>query len=144
MNATAGGIDGISRCARDICIATAILFASHPVRIVARMDPLVRFALKVSFSFLLALPLLAQQQAPSQAPSSATNPAPQYQTLFYDNGKMRLEAYFYKPAGDGPFPLVVYNHGSNPGNERAEIPMLFISRPLRAAGYAVLVPERRG
>jgi dienelactone hydrolase len=64
--------------------------------------------------------------------------------LFYNNGNLRLEAYFYRPQGTGPFPVVVYNHGSRAGFERAERPMAFIARVLVPAGYAVLVPERRG
>jgi len=64
--------------------------------------------------------------------------------VFYNNGALRLEAYFYKPEGNGPFPLVVYNHGSRAGAERLERAMPFIARVLVPAGYAVLVPERRG
>ncbi|HKF23308.1 MAG TPA: alpha/beta fold hydrolase [Candidatus Angelobacter sp.] len=74
----------------------------------------------------------------------ASPPSPEYQTVFYNNGNLRLEAYFYKPQGNGPFPVVVYNHGSRAGFERAERPMAFIARVLVLAGYAVLVPERRG
>src|SRR5207244_2585188 len=45
---------------------------------------------------------------------------------------------------DGPFPLIVYNHGSREGRERTEQPFAFVGRLLTSAGYAVLVPERRG
>ena len=77
----------------------------------------------------------------AQTPSS---PLP-YETLFYSHDKLKLEAYLYKPAGDGPFPLVVYNHGSTtPDQERTEWPAPFIARLLVPAGYGVLVPERRG
>jgi len=70
--------------------------------------------------------------------------APAYETLFYPSGALRVEAYLYRPAGNGPFPLVIYNHGSREGQERNEQPMAFIGRLLTDAGYAVLVPERRG
>jgi dienelactone hydrolase len=76
--------------------------------------------------------------------ASGSPPAPEYQTVFYNNAALRLEAYFYKPQGNGPFPLVVYNHGSRAGAERAERSMGFIAGILVPAGYAVLVPERRG
>src|SRR5689334_469337 len=69
---------------------------------------------------------------------------PTYATVFYRNGPLKLEAYFYKPEGSGPFPLVVYNHGSRANAEHEEWPVLFIARILVPAGYAVLVPERRG
>jgi dienelactone hydrolase len=65
-----------------------------------------------------------------------------YETLFYRHEGLRLEEYLYRPAGPGPFPLVVYNHGSRYGRE--EMPMEHIGRLLSGAGFAVLVPERRG
>ena len=79
------------------------------------------------------------KQAPSPRPGDPT-----YETLFYRNGDLNLEAYFFKPQGTGPFPLVVYNHGSRTDEERMEWPVFFIARMLVPAGYAVLVPERRG
>ena len=49
------------------------------------------------------------------------------------------------PDGAGPFPLVVYNHGSVPAaQEKDEWPAPYIARLLVPAGYALLVPERRG
>jgi dienelactone hydrolase len=84
----------------------------------------------------LSSALHAQQATPQ--------PDPPYETLFYTSDGLRLEAYLFKPQGQGPFPLVVYNHGSRPGDERSERPFLFIARFLVPAGYAVLVPERRG
>jgi dienelactone hydrolase len=89
---------------------------------------------------LLAVAVRAQSPAPSPRPS-----APPHETVFYDHDGLRLEAYFYRPAGDGPFPLVVYNHGSAPpGQERLEWPAGFMGYLLPPAGYALLVPERRG
>ena len=85
------------------------------------------------------------QQSTTAAPASASEPGgPQYSTVFYTHDNLELEAYFFKPAGAGPFPVVVYNHGSRAGAERLERPMLFIAQVLVPAGYAVIVPERRG
>ena len=79
-------------------------------------------------------------QSPSPLPS-----APPHETFFYKHDGLRLEAYYYRPEGNGQFPLVVYNHGSSPpGQERIEWPAGFMGRLLPPAGYAVLVPERRG
>jgi dienelactone hydrolase len=66
-----------------------------------------------------------------------------YETIYYKSGDLNIEAYFYKPQGKGPFPLVIYNHGSRAGSERVERPMQFIAAILVPQGYAVLVPERR-
>jgi dienelactone hydrolase len=57
-----------------------------------------------------------------------------------------LETTVYKPPGEGPFPLVVLNHGKASGDPRFQSR----NRPSAAArfflqrGYAVLVPMRQG
>jgi dienelactone hydrolase len=78
----------------------------------------------------------------AQGPGAAVPPP--YQTIFYTSDGLRLEAYLFKPEGAGPFPLVLYNHGSRIGDERQERPVPHIARLLVPLGYAVLVPERRG
>jgi len=52
-----------------------------------------------------------------------TNERPQaqaYETVLYSSGKLKIEAYVYKPEGAGPFPVVIYNHGSRAGHERED------------------------
>jgi dienelactone hydrolase len=94
---------------------------------------------------LRALAIVAFTGVAGTAGAQSTAPSPAHETLFYAHDNLRLEAYLYKPQGTGPFPLVVYNHGSVPaGEERNEWPAPFIARLLVPAGYAVLVPERRG
>lgn len=59
---------------------------------------------------------------------------------------IELETTVYKPDGDGPFPVVVINHGKAPGDPRFQARY----RPATAAryflqrGYAVVVPMRQG
>ncbi len=59
---------------------------------------------------------------------------------------LSLETTLYKPDGEGPFPVVVINHGKSPGDPRFQ-PRY---RPAVAAryflqrGYAVVVPMRQG
>ncbi|MGH9830366.1 MAG: alpha/beta hydrolase family protein, partial [Blastocatellia bacterium] len=77
-------------------------------------------------------------------PASAGLQEPIYQTVFYNNGSLNIEAYLYKPDGVGPFPVVIYNHGSRRGHERLEVPFVYVGEMLARNGYAVLVPERRG
>ncbi|HET9734894.1 MAG TPA: CocE/NonD family hydrolase [Burkholderiales bacterium] len=63
-------------------------------------------------------------------------------------GDRTLVATWYKPAGGGPFPLIVLSHGSPP--DPAARPAMDRNRILTpigalvARGYAVLVPMRRG
>lgn len=57
-----------------------------------------------------------------------------------------LEATFYRPAGDGPFPLVVINHGKESGNPRFQARARYTTaaRELLQRGYAVVIPMRQG
>ncbi len=61
-------------------------------------------------------------------------------------GTITLEATIYKPDGNGPFPLIIFNHGKIEGDPRAQ-PR---SRPLSFArefvrrGYVVVAPNREG
>jgi dienelactone hydrolase len=51
-----------------------------------------------------------------------------------------LRGYLHTPAGSGPFPAVVWNHGS----ERSPGPRDELGRFYTAAGYVLFVPHRRG
>lgn len=78
------------------------------------------------------------------AGAHAQNGPKSYTEVFYRSGSLRIQAYLYKPAGAGPFPAVIYNHGSRAENERRSVPWIRIARVYMDAGFAVLVPERRG
>ena len=104
-----------------------------------------QFHLVAALIATMATIVLAQTSNPAGQAGQASQLAnPEYSTFFYTHDKLKLEAYFYKPAGAGPFPVVVYNHGSRAGAEREERPMAFIANVMVPAGYAVIVPERRG
>ena len=70
--------------------------------------------------------------------------ARRYETVFYPSGSLKIEAYVYKPEGAGPFPVVIYNHGSRQERDREEMPFVYVGAMLTASGYVVVVPERRG
>jgi dienelactone hydrolase len=78
------------------------------------------------------------------AGAHAQNGPKSYTEVFYRSGSLRIQAYLYKPAGAGPFPAVVYNHGSRRLNARRSVPWIAIACVYTDAGFAVLVPERRG
>ena len=82
--------------------------------------------------------------AASVALSQPELDSPNYQDIFYSSGNLRIQAYLYRPDGDGPFPAVIYNHGTRDGRERASSPFQYVGKMLTKAGFAVLVPERRG
>jgi dienelactone hydrolase len=58
----------------------------------------------------------------------------------FPGGEETLRGYLHRPDGDGPFPAIVWNHGSerSPGS-RDELGAFYT-----AAGYVLFVPHRRG
>ena len=76
--------------------------------------------------------------------SAGVQSAPSYAEVFYPSSGLRIQAYLYRPEADGPFPAVIYNHGSRSGRERQSAPFEHIGRLLTRAGYVALVSERRG
>ncbi|HEY1268636.1 MAG TPA: alpha/beta fold hydrolase [Candidatus Binatia bacterium] len=58
----------------------------------------------------------------------------------FPSGSFALKGFLYKPEGPGPFPAILYSHGSErrPG-AKPEIGNFFAAK-----GYAVFVPHRRG
>jgi len=72
------------------------------------------------------------------------------QTVEFPSGTLHLKAYLWKPAGPGPFPAVLFNHGS--GGDEADVTagmQITESADILAPffikhGYAFLYPFRRG
>ena len=64
-----------------------------------------------------------------------------------ENGhSYQLETTIYRPPGEGPFPLLLMNHGKergDPSNQKRDR-FLALSREFVKRGYAVVVPMRRG
>src|SRR5947208_9334504 len=60
--------------------------------------------------------------------------------IAFPSGDLALKGFVWKPEGPGPFPAIVWNHGSEklPGTVGSIAPF-FVSR-----GYTFLVPHRRG
>jgi dienelactone hydrolase len=62
------------------------------------------------------------------------------------SGNIALETTIYKPDGNGPFPMIVFNHGKIPGDPRAQErsdPLPF-AREFVRRGYVVVAPNRQG
>jgi dienelactone hydrolase len=68
---------------------------------------------------------------------------PEQQTpdVTFVNGDLFLHGYLQAPAGAGPFPAVLYNHGSEP-DSRGYVPNL--ARVFVNQGYVFFAPFRRG
>ena len=83
--------------------------------------------------------LLGSSLAAGRSSAQGDKPvAPQEVT--FRSGQLTLHGFVSKPDGDGPFPAVVWNHGSgaNPGTG-GTVAALFNSH-----GYVLFVPHRRG
>lgn len=85
---------------------------------------------------LAAWVLLAVSLGAQQAPFNK-------QRVVFKSGSLSLVGYVYHPDGAGPFPTLVWNHGSekNPGGgpQFDSVAKIFVP-----AGYAVFAPVRRG
>lgn len=61
-------------------------------------------------------------------------------------GTLQLETTIFKPSGNGPFPVVIINHGKARGNPawqpRDRSPV--VAREFLERGYAVILPMRQG
>jgi dienelactone hydrolase len=61
----------------------------------------------------------------------------------FKSGDLTLAGYLFKPPGDGPFPTVLWNHGSEPdpghGPQFDSVAAVFVP-----AGFVVFAPMRRG
>jgi carboxymethylenebutenolidase len=89
-------------------------------------------------------PITAPPTAPpTDAPATAGSVQLAAERITYENDGLKLGGLLWKPAGAGPFPAVIWNHGSE------KLPAAPQSNPLAAAalaarGYVVLLPMRRG
>jgi carboxymethylenebutenolidase len=69
--------------------------------------------------------------------------APARQAVTFNAGDHELRGILFKPQGDGPFPAVIWNHGSEKspgvGPQFESVASVFVP-----AGYVVFAPVRRG
>jgi len=74
------------------------------------------------------------------APAAAQDPVSKPELIAFPSGELELKGFIWKPAGAGPFPAILWNHGSEkkPGSVDPVAP-LFVAR-----GYIFFVPHRRG
>ena len=70
----------------------------------------------------------------------ATPPAATTREVVFPSGGLDLHGYLWEPPGRGPYPVVLYNHGSEklPGSKPT------LGAFFTAQGFAFFVPHRRG
>lgn len=99
---------------------------------------------------VLAWAAIVQAAPPVAGPAGAEG-GPQREQLWLVPSPLKgvlMHSYLYRPAGDGPFPLAVINHGSDEDparRARVALPQFpALAAWLVARGYAVLLPQRPG
>ena len=65
------------------------------------------------------------------------------ETVTFPSGEITLHGVVYKPEGAGPFPAVVYNHGSAPGMMSKEA-FAALGPAFASHGWVLFGPYRRG
>lgn len=95
------------------------------------MNLLARELLLIAFTTTLTVVVCESVNAQSAAsPDEVTFPS----------GNLVLHGFIYKPDGDGPFPALLWNHGS----ERKPGWLPDVAPSCLKAGYVLFVPHRRG
>ena len=102
--------------------------------------PFPRMRLAVAF----AAALIVAQTAPAEASNDATAASHIVaQKITLKSGELSLIGFLYRPDGEGPFPALIWNHGSeqrpDAGAQFDSVASIFVP-----AGYVVFAPVRRG
>ena len=96
---------------------------------------LIVFAAAVLAAPTLADRIAAHSPKPELAPGQAMG-----DEVSFTNGAIALKGFLYKPKGDGPFPALIWNHGSekSPGWQ-PELAAFYNSK-----GFVFFIPHRHG
>ena len=88
-------------------------------------------------------PFMAALTASMMLAVWTVKPASASEAVAFESGNKTLHGFVYQPAGTGPFPTVLYNHGASAGmlnNQAFDL----IGPLLNARGWALFAPYRRG
>jgi dienelactone hydrolase len=93
--------------------------------------------------WLACVILAASQLACAARPVDSRKPAPRAEVVSFSSGALLLRGSLYRPDGIGPFPAVLYNHGSAGG--MASVQAAEALGPVFARrGWVFFMPYRRG
>ena len=100
-----------------------------------------RFLYSISGTFLTVILTWVFSLAQSfQSFSSPMILAPKPEEATFSSGKLLLHGFIHKPQGDGLFPAIVMNHGSEQFPKSGDK----MAKPFVSKGYVVFFPHRRG
>jgi dienelactone hydrolase len=144
----AGSIRRKSRSAQDgPDVAWECAFpdtATHRADLAARAASVEFTAIRARMSSLIArFERLFETDAAAVSSGSAVIRARPAICSFRSQGR-QLKAYLWTPPGNGPFPLVIYNHGSGLREPHEDNALPGLPLLLASWGYACLFPHRHG
>jgi carboxymethylenebutenolidase len=98
------------------------------------------FLLTSAVAIVLVSPVYSDDAKPAASKASTPETEPPRELVSFANGDLKLNGWLYKPEGKGPFPAVIYNHGSE------KTPGWFpgVAQFYLAKGFVVFVPHRHG
>lgn len=119
-----------------------------PGRASRRQDHHNDYKMKIKIVAVLLLGCLLQH--PSWAAEPPLNKALREEVIMIPSGtgifSVKLETTLFRPPGEGPFPLLIINHGKSPGNPAFQPRgrSVVMATEFVRRGYAVLLPMRKG
>jgi carboxymethylenebutenolidase len=128
------------------CLRTATSGAvAHPRRRGDRMSSGLTFGSIILLAPAILVAMCGTSARSDNRATSQASPQPRIvgQTVTFKGGDGALSGVLYKPQGAGPFPALIWNHGSekapDAGPQFDTVASIFVP-----AGYAVFAPVRRG
>jgi carboxymethylenebutenolidase len=89
---------------------------------------------------ILLLSTVGFAQSSVTTQSEELMPLAEPEEITFSSGNLRLHGFIYRPEGDGSFPTILWNHGSEQYPKSGKL----IAKPFVSRGYVVFVPHRRG
>jgi carboxymethylenebutenolidase len=144
----AGGVGGVARSSVN---RIGLLWPSHPrtmMAIAEQRDGLMRCLMNSPLSragvvvAAIALIAIVAGCAATDGRGTAGRPDPGTPELVtFRSGELVLKGLLWKPAGPGPFPAVIYNHGSG---RMHDVHFALIGPMFAREGFVLFAPYRRG
>jgi dienelactone hydrolase len=84
-----------------------------------------------------------QGQGNAQDKGAGSGGQPKFTIVQFPSGDLKISGALFKPKGPGPFPAIIYNHGSEPSSAIGS-GYGFVMRFYQKHGFVVFMPCRRG
>ena len=79
----------------------------------------------------------------TSAPQPSATPVMSKERVTFTSGSLTMVGYLFKPEGDGPFPGIIWNHGSDPNPDQTS-EFESVAQIVVPAGYVLFAPLRQG